>query len=268
MESLSLLARQVTDGARPAVVAAGAGRLRTAQRVGLLAGSFNPLTLAHVALAKAAKRAAKLNITWALTVVTVDKERVTRASLPERLAQLDAYIGSTIRKGQSADNLVILGHGLYVEQAQAMRTLMAPAAELYIIVGFDKIVQIFEPRYYDDREAALRALFAQARLLVAPRDDQGEADLRALLARPENQPYAQFVTHCPLEPTYATDSSTEARQLAAAMSPAEIARPMTAAETVATGMAPGSVVASPALRRLLPPEGVALAATGAYAAQP
>jgi len=246
MERFAQQTAYVTDGVRPAFVAAGTEQLRQARRVGLMAGSYNPLTLAHVALAEAARRAAKLDIAWALTAVTVDKERVTRASLPQRLAQLVVYIGATIREDQSADALVILAHGLYVEQAQAMRTLMTPDAELFIIVGFDKIVQIFDSRYYDDREAALRALFAQARLLVAPRDGQGEADLRALLARPENQPYAQYVTYCPLDAAYATDSSTEARQLAATMTPDEIAE-------------------SPVLRRLLPPEGVALAATGAYA---
>jgi len=241
------LVTQVASGAEEACVVAGRLQLRAAKRIGLLAGSYNPLTVAHVALAEAARRAGRLDlIAWALTAVTVDKEQVTRASLPQRIAQLDAYRGSADDRVHCSDALVLLNHGLYVDQARAMRTLMAPDAELDIIVGYDKIVQIFDPRYYDDREAALHALFGQARLLVAPRDGQGEADLRALLARPSNQPYAQHVTYCPLDAAYATDSSTEARQLAATLTPDEIAT-------------------SPALRGLLPPQGVALAATGAYA---
>ena len=37
------------------------------------------------------------------------------------------------------------------------------------IYGYDKVVQIFDPRYYDDRDAALDRLFALSSLLVAPR---------------------------------------------------------------------------------------------------
>ncbi len=247
MEIFTQVVARLADSGEGVCAVSSALPFRAAERIGLLAGSYNPLTLAHIAVAEAARRVAQLDlVAWALTAVTVDKERVTRASLPQRIAQLDAYIASTIGKVHYADALVLLAHGLYVEQAQAIRTLMPPDAELVIIVGYDKIVQIFDPRYYDDREAALQALFAQARLLVAPRDGQGEADLRALLARPENQPYSEYVAYCPLDPVYATDSSTEARQLAA---------PLT----------PDAVADSPALRRLLPPEGVALAATGTYA---
>lgn len=266
MAVIGRMVAQVTDGA-PAVAVVGGARLLLARRVGMLAGSYNPLTRAHIALAEAARQTARLDaIVWACSAVTVNKEQVTRAGLPNRLAQLAAYLAAT----QSAalapppaqtqyagaqddhhanrDALVILNHGLYVEQAQALRTLLAIEAELTIIVGFDKVVQIFDPRYYADRAAALQALFAQARLLVAPRDGQGEAALAALLARHENQPYAPYVTYCPLAPEYATDSSSEARQIAAPLAPAAIA-------------------ASPELRRLLPPEGVALAQTGAYAEQ-
>ncbi len=253
MARIGQLVAQVTDGV-PAVAVTGGAGLPLAKRVGLLAGSYNPLTLAHIALAEAARQSARLDaIVWACAAVTVDKERVTRASLPDRLAQLVAYLAATrptatAPRGHVDDALVLLDHGLYVEQARALRTLLAPGAELTIIVGFDKVVQIFDPRYYADREAALQALFAQARLLVAPRDGQGEAALATLLARPENQPYAPYVAYCPLAPEYATDSSSEARQIAAML-------------------APDAIATSPALRRLLPPEGVALAATGAYADQ-
>src|SRR5579859_1194655 len=67
--------------------------LQKSRRVGLLAGSFNPLTKAHVALAKAARAAGQLDtILWTLTVVTVDKEHVERASLVDRLLQMHAFV--------------------------------------------------------------------------------------------------------------------------------------------------------------------------------
>ncbi|HEX2324230.1 MAG TPA: hypothetical protein VHQ00_02465, partial [Chloroflexota bacterium] len=78
----------------------------------------------------------------------------------------------------------------------------------------DKIVQILDPRYYDDREAALRRLFGQAAFLVAPRDEHSSADLAALLSRPQNAPYAGRVRPLPLDPRLARLSSTAVRAAA------------------------------------------------------
>jgi nicotinamide-nucleotide adenylyltransferase len=241
--SMAALQRLVTDvdrgGPPEAVPVAGEARIRRARRAGLFAGSFNPLTLAHIALARAARREARLDlVVWAFAAVTVDKERVTRASLADRLAQMASYV-----RPRRGDALVVLNRGLYVDEARAIRTLLPSEAELTILVGFDKIVQIFDPRYYDDRDAALDALFAEAHLLVAPRDGAGRDELDELLARPENRRFAGRVGFVPLPAAYARDSSTDARQRAA------------------RGSQPS------ALADLLPPEGAALAcATGAYLA--
>ena len=188
----------------------GNERLPTARRVGLLASSMNPLTRAHVALAESAREAGRLEaLCWVATTVTIDKEHVERATLVDRLVEAQVYAEAT------GDGLLLLKGGLYVEQARAAHQLLAPGAEVALIVGFDKIVQIFDPRYYTDRDAALRDLFAEAELLVAPRLGYTEADLRALLARTENQPFADRVRYCALPDRYQADSSTEARSLAA-----------------------------------------------------
>lgn len=235
------LVRQI-DGAQPplAQVLVGASALRSAQRVCLLAGSFNPLTLAHVALAQAARAVAALDlVVWTCAAVTVDKESVARATLADRLVQLAAHL-----RGQPAAALVLVNRGLYVDQARALRAELAPDADLAIVIGYDKLVQIFDPRYYADREAALQALFGVARLLVAPRGEDGAEAVAALLARPENRPYTRHVTYIPLAAEHATESSSAARALAANTPDA-------------------STRAS--VQRLLPPEGLALAdATGAY----
>ncbi|HEU5347753.1 MAG TPA: hypothetical protein VFU63_03985, partial [Ktedonobacterales bacterium] len=174
---------QVIASKEPCALAlAGERRLRHAARVGLFAGSFNPLTRAHVVLVNAALRSAGLDtVIWVCAAASVDKERVERASLVDRLAQMRAFI-----MGRRHDTLVLLNRGLYVDEAYMIRGLLPPSAELLIIVGFDKIMQIFDPRYYDDRDAALRELFSLAHLLVAPRGDYGADALAALLARPEN----------------------------------------------------------------------------------
>lgn len=230
---LARAAARVEASAAPCAVAlAGGRRLHAAKRVGLFAGSFNPLTRAHVAVANAARRSAGLDaLVWVCAAVSVDKERVERAALVDRLAQMRAFVA-----GRRHDALVLLNRGLYVDEAQLLRTLLPLSAQLHIVVGFDKIVQIFDPRYYDDRDAALRELFSLADILVSPRGSDGADALAELLAQPENRPFAPHVRYLDVPPAFSTDSSTEARAIAAQTPP----------DTAA-------------LERLLPPAGAALA---------
>ena len=213
----------------------GLNRLRDHRhgRIVAFSGSYNPLTMAHIGLVETALAFGYDAALWILPAASVDKERVSRAALVDRLVQMRTYIRTTQRQG-----VALVNRGLYVEQAVLVRRVF-PDAELSLLVGFDKVAQIFDARYYQDRDAALRALFLYARLLVAPRAGRGEADLAELLARPENEPFASYVTFLPTPPELADDSSTEARAEAAA------------------GRAD-------ALRSLIPPEAVALTDTGAY----
>lgn len=236
------LARAARDmGARRAPLAraiAAEERLRSARRVGVLAGSFNPLTIAHEALAEAARAQGELDaVLWTCAVVTVDKEHVARATLVDRLCQLAALSDSTER-----DATLLVNHGLYADQARLVKALLHPSAEVSIVVGFDKVAQIFDQRYYDDREAALTELFASARLLVAPRGGHSAQDLSALLTRPENARYADRVSYVEVPEDFSADSSSEARRLA--------------------GSSPKR---AEALRALLTPEGEALTELGPYA---
>lgn len=232
-------AAEVAASEEPRALAlAGGRRLRAGTRIGIFAGSFNPLTRAHVALVNAARRAADLDVVvWACAVASVDKERVERAALVDRLAQMRAFVA-----GRRRDALVLLNRGLYVDEARTIHTLLMPAASLVFLVGFDKIEQIFDHRYYANRDAALHTLFSLAEVLVAPRADAGADALAALLAQPENRQFARHVRYLDVSPSYALDSSTEARALAEQTFP-DVA----------------------ALASLLPPAGMALALqTDAY----
>ncbi len=122
----------------------------------------------------------------------------------------------TVPEPQPADTGVRAGtvatnQGLYVDQAAALRRLCPRLERLVFVVGFDKIVQIFDPRYYQHRDAALDALFAQAELAVAPRDDATGADLDRLLSQPENRRYAPRIRLLALDPQLASISSTRIR---------------------------------------------------------
>ena len=180
-------------------------------------GSFNPPTTAHLALLKQARHFARLEairgrgsmqIYTALSKHIVDKETVERPLLLDRILLLD----NLLRWRFPHAGILLFNRGLYVEQAQAVRTAFPQVRRLLFLMGFDKIVQILDPHYYEDRAAALHDLFALAELLVAPRGDEGEHSLDELLQRPENQPFARYIHALPFDPAYREISSTQVRQ--------------------------------------------------------
>lgn len=177
------------------------------RRVGILCGSFNPLTLAHTELAERARETCQLDcVFFTLAKVTVDKERVTGLGLEDRLLLLSLYAQQHDRSG-----VALVNRGLYFEQAQAFRALLGTQVELNFVIGMDKLLQILDPRYYQDREAALRQLFSSASLIVANRGDMAQEEFQQLLDRPENRPYRSHVRYCPLSAAVTNLSATAIR---------------------------------------------------------
>ncbi|MDP9372960.1 MAG: hypothetical protein M3Q65_11035, partial [Chloroflexota bacterium] len=85
--------------------------------VGILAGSFDPLTVAHAALARAALDAGGLDALYlALSRHTVDKEGIARPSQADRALVLRLYA-----RRRAGHGLLLFNRGLYAEQAEAAR---------------------------------------------------------------------------------------------------------------------------------------------------
>ena len=182
------------------------------RRIGLLCGSFNPLTLAHTELAEQARLTAGLDLVlFTLAKVTVDKERVTGLSLVDRLLLLSFYAQRRPQLG-----VALVNRGLYFEQAQAFRSLLGDQVVLFFVVGMDKLVQILDPKYYQDRDAALRQLFALTSLIVANRGAMARMEFDQVLDRSENQPYRSSIHFCSLSNTVAELSATTVREELAA----------------------------------------------------
>jgi nicotinic acid mononucleotide adenylyltransferase len=183
------------------------GVVPPSRRVGILCGSFNPLTLAHTELAERAREAYQLDrVFFTLAKVTVDKERVTGMGLEDRLLLLSLYA-----QRHDYTGVALVNRGLYFEQAQAFRSLLGAQAEINFVVGMDKLVQILDPRYYQDRDAALRQLFALASLIVANRGDMAQAEFNQLLDLPENRSCRPYVRFCPLPAAFSDLSATAIR---------------------------------------------------------
>lgn len=160
--------------------------MRPGGGVAVVAGSFNPPTTAHLNLCDGALSQPDIGAVWlSLAVHTVDKEQVSGAALEDRLCMLEMLVESRPGVG-----VVLCNRGLYVEQAAALRrALVRSGQELVFVVGFDKILQILDARYYADRAASLGELFGLARFLVAKRGGYGREALDELLDQTANRPY-------------------------------------------------------------------------------
>jgi nicotinic acid mononucleotide adenylyltransferase len=175
-------------------------------------GSFNPPTIAHLALLKQAQHFSQsqpspLLLYAAFTTLTIDKEQVQRPLLLDRVMLLQYLLQTRLPRV----GILLLNHGLYIEQAQALRSSFPRVKHIFFLMGFDKIVQILDPRYYENRDQSLRELFSLAHLLVAPRGNQGDHELRDLLDQPQNRPFQPFIHSLPFNSQYRTISSTEVR---------------------------------------------------------
>ena len=183
-------------------------------------GSFNPPTNAHLAMLEQAERFAHspalsatgdqrgLLLYAAISKRTTDKENVDRPLLLDRVILLDTLFEQRL----PSTGIMLFNRGLYVEQAEAVRSSFPEVSRLFFLLGFDKIMQILDPHYYDDRDAALKSLFSLAELLVAPRGTANADTLTVLLQQPQNQPFSQYIHSLPLDSAYRDISSSRIRQ--------------------------------------------------------
>jgi nicotinic acid mononucleotide adenylyltransferase len=153
-----------------------AGDLPGGAEAGLLAGTFNPFTRAHAALAVAGHRAGLDRVVLAMAPVSLDKEGLERAHPVDRLDWARAWAARHHWAVAAAASRPLL-----VDMAEALgRRTGAPVA---LLVGADKAAQLVDPRYYDDPGAAVARLDRAARLLVADRAGHLAPDLPLRAAR-------------------------------------------------------------------------------------
>jgi nicotinamide-nucleotide adenylyltransferase len=148
--------------------------------VGLVPGSFDPMTVAHAALAEALDTDLVL---FLYSPATLAKEggpggepEPPLLSEVDRVASLLAYAAVRRRRG-----VAVCSHGLLADQAEAAARAL-PGARVVFGVGSDKVIQIFDPSWYRDRDAALDRLFTLAEVAFAIRSGDRERVDRALAA--------------------------------------------------------------------------------------
>jgi nicotinate (nicotinamide) nucleotide adenylyltransferase len=153
-------------------------------RLGIFPASFNPPTLAHLALIREAKKQGGLDeILILLDMQAMDKEP-TGAGFQDRLAML--------RKAFGKDPKISIGlanRGLFLEKLKPLRHFYPSPISLFFIVGFDTIVRVTDKKYYRNRSRSLNALFSQCHFLVANREKNEGNELEGLLGKTENEEY-------------------------------------------------------------------------------
>ena len=172
----------------------------------VLPASFNPPTSAHDALVREAGKVVGFDeILLVLDQRAMDKELID-APLEERLLMLLVLFGDDPRI-----SLGIATQGLFLDKVEAIYQIYPRDTQLYFIVGYDTIMRVLDPRYYEARDKALHLLFSHARFLVANRGARNEQDLTELFERKENRPFATQVMPFSLPPALAHISSSEVR---------------------------------------------------------
>jgi nicotinic acid mononucleotide adenylyltransferase len=175
--------------------------------VALLAGSFDPVTSGHLAMAGAVRPQVDL-VVLVYSVRTLPKARGAEPPLlgeRERISTVAAACAE--RDGWS---LGLCSHGLLADQVAAAAERFAEA-RLTVVLGSDKLAQLFDPAWYEDRDAELGALFAAADVRYAVREGD---DVAGALAAAGELGLAGRVAPLPVDPAVAGVSSSAVRRLA------------------------------------------------------
>jgi nicotinate-nucleotide adenylyltransferase len=143
----------------------------SATRVGIIAGAFNPVTRAHVALAEAA-RAHVDEIVFAVPRAFPHKE-YGGASLAHRVEMLRRVCGDSGCEHPLREARVeVVNGGLFVDIAREVRR-SRPGSEIYVVCGRDAAERMVTWNY--EEPGALDRIFQELHLLVAGREGAYEA---------------------------------------------------------------------------------------------
>ncbi len=176
------------------------------KKLGIFSGSFNPFTLAHSKMVELAYQCFELDeILLLIAKANVDKD-VFGWPIEARLLTLKLHTNN-----QSYLSLGISSHGRYIDKITALKQIYPKQSEFYFIVGYDTLVRIFEPKYYDDIHEELNTLFSQCKFIVANRKGVSIPEIKQFLDQPSLRTYQQFIKYISLPDYYANLSSTDIR---------------------------------------------------------
>lgn len=173
------------------------------RRLLILDSSFNPPTKAHLNLLKKARDAYPsdfFDATLFLFSTNNADKQLTGANLVQRVQMMDLV----------ADDYTSVGctpYGRFIDKSTAIRS-QYPNTELYFILGYDTMVRLIDPKYYETTvQEALAPFFKCCRLICADREPYDEQ-----LWEEIKQTYGDLIQRIRLDTDVSTLSSTKARK--------------------------------------------------------
>jgi len=182
-------------------VPAQAGPPPSNGRLGVLGGAYNPITRAHLLLARYSREQCKLDeIIFVLPKILPNKPLVG-VSVEQRFEMMRLGIS-----GIPYISLGVCSHGLFLDICLALQQIYPQKPEIFFITGRDAAERILTWPY-DDPAAALAEMFTLFQFLVFER--------KGKLQLPENplvQKYLNRIHPLEMEENLDKISSTEVRQ--------------------------------------------------------
>ena len=170
-------------------------------RLGVLGGAYNPITLAHLAIADTVVSTFGIyEVLFVLPQVPPHKT-IFGASLEQRLEMMRLAI-----EDRPYATVGLSTHGLFLDMYQGLLGVYPRHTEVFFLTGRDAAERILTWPY-DDAAVALRQMLTAFQLIVCDREGPFHLPDNPLLA-----PYRQRIHCCTLPPGFNHVSATEVRQ--------------------------------------------------------
>ena len=170
-------------------------------RLGVLGGAYNPITLAHLAIADTVVKTFGIHEVLFLLPAVPPHKTIFGASLEQRLEMMQLAV-----EEWPYATVGLSTHGLFLDMYQGLLGVYPPQKEIFFLTGRDAAERILTWKY-DDAEAALRQMFTAFQLIVCDREGPFHLPDDPLFA-----PYRQRIHCCTLPPDLHHVSATEVRQ--------------------------------------------------------
>jgi len=209
MDRLRKIIRDAPQGEPPVlrwVRRAPQGITGPGRSLGVFPASFNPPTIAHRTLIQRARSVEPIDE----TVLILDRrpldKRIFGASLEERLSMILLCF-----EKDPTVSVAFTNAGLFVDKLALLLQAYPDNTTIRFIVGSDTLIRVLDRKYYENRDASLKRLFADSRFLVATRRNVGLKEIEKLLDREENRPFSERIALFKIPLSIGHLSSTRAR---------------------------------------------------------
>jgi nicotinate-nucleotide adenylyltransferase len=170
-------------------------------RLGVLGGAYNPITLAHLAIADTVVEDFDLHEMLFLLPQVPPHKPIFGAALDQRLTMMQLAVDDRLYA-----TVGLSTHGLFIDIYQALLEVYSHQSTVFFLTGRDAAERILTWDYADTA-TVLRQMFTSFQLIVCDRDGAFH-----LPHDPRLYPYRHRIHRCKLPADYGRISSTIVRQ--------------------------------------------------------